>query len=106
MNKVVKAENEKVAAMTATETQADGSAPGIEGIKQARILNAQGEAQAIQLVNEAADRLLSSATPRMLASWRRSRKPSRRKRHPRAIFELINVIGNSLVAPVAPKPVP
>lgn len=63
MNKVVKAENEKVAAIdfaTATETQADGARRAeikkAEGIKQAKILEAQGEAQAIQLVNEAADK--------------------------------------------------
>ena len=63
MNKVVKAENEKVAAIdfaTATETQADGQRRAeikkAEGTKQARILEAQGEAQAIQLVNEAADK--------------------------------------------------
>ncbi len=63
MNKVVKAENEKVAAIdfaTATETQADGQRRAeikkAEGIKQAKILEAEGEAQAIQLVNEAADK--------------------------------------------------
>ena len=63
MNKVVKAENEKIAAIdfaTATETTADGQRRAeikkAEGIKQARILEAQGEAQAIQLVNEAADK--------------------------------------------------
>ena len=63
MNKVVKAENEKVAAVdfaTAVETQADGQRRAeikkAEGTKQARILAAQGEAQAIQLVNEAADK--------------------------------------------------
>jgi regulator of protease activity HflC (stomatin/prohibitin superfamily) len=63
MNKVVKAENEKVAAVdfaTATETQADGlrraAIKKAEGTKQARILEAEGEAQAIQLVNEAADK--------------------------------------------------
>jgi regulator of protease activity HflC (stomatin/prohibitin superfamily) len=63
MNKVVKAENEKVAAVdfaTATETIADGARRAqikkAEGIKQAKILEAQGEAQAIQLVNEAADK--------------------------------------------------
>jgi len=61
MNKVVKAENEKVAAVdfaTATETAADGQKRGeikkAEGIKQARILEAEGEAEAIKLVNEAA----------------------------------------------------
>ena len=62
MNKVVKAENEKVAAIdfaTAAETQADGikrsEIKKAEGIKQAKILAAEGEAQAIKLVNEAAD---------------------------------------------------
>jgi regulator of protease activity HflC (stomatin/prohibitin superfamily) len=62
MNKVVKAENEKVAAIdfaTATETVADGAKRAeikkAEGIKQAKILAAEGEAAAIQLVNEAAE---------------------------------------------------
>jgi regulator of protease activity HflC (stomatin/prohibitin superfamily) len=62
MNKVVKAENEKVAALdfaTATETQADGNRraaiKAAEGQKQAAILRAEGEAQAIRLVNEAAN---------------------------------------------------
>jgi regulator of protease activity HflC (stomatin/prohibitin superfamily) len=63
MNKVVKAENEKIAAIdfaTATETMADGarrsSIKQAEGIRQSKILEAEGEAQAIKLVNEAADR--------------------------------------------------
>ena len=62
MNKVVKAENEKIAAIdfaTAAETNADGikraEIKKAEGIKQAKILEAEGEAQAIQLVNEAAE---------------------------------------------------
>jgi len=62
MNKVVKAENEKIAAIdyaTATETVADGQKRSeikkAEGIRQARILEAEGEAQAIKLVNEAAN---------------------------------------------------
>lgn len=62
MNKIVKAENEKIAAIdyaTATETKADGEKRAeirkAEGIKQAAILRAEGEAQAIQLVNEAAE---------------------------------------------------
>jgi regulator of protease activity HflC (stomatin/prohibitin superfamily) len=61
MNKVVKAENEKIAAVdfaTATETQADGakrsSIKEAEGVKAAKILEAEGEAEAIRLVNEAA----------------------------------------------------
>ena len=73
MNKVVKASNERVAAIdfaTARETQADGErraaikvAEGqrqsailqAEGQRQAKVLVAEGEAQAIKLVNEAAD---------------------------------------------------
>jgi len=62
MNKVVKAENEKIAAIdfaTAAETNADGikraEIKKAEGIKQAKILEAEGEAQAIKLVNEAAE---------------------------------------------------
>jgi regulator of protease activity HflC (stomatin/prohibitin superfamily) len=62
MNKVVKAENEKIAAIdsaTAAETVADGvkraKIKEAEGYKQAKILHAEGEAEAIKLVNEAAD---------------------------------------------------
>jgi regulator of protease activity HflC (stomatin/prohibitin superfamily) len=63
MNKVVKAENEKIAAIdmaTAAETVADGIKRGkikeAEGYKQSKILHAEGEAEAIKLVNEAADK--------------------------------------------------
>ena len=63
MNKVVKAENEKIAAIdyaTATETAADGERRAqikrAEGLKQARVLQAQGESEAIKLVNEAAEK--------------------------------------------------
>jgi len=63
MNKIVKAENEKLSAIdfaTAAETTADGEKRAAikkaEGIKQARILEAEGEAEAIQLVNEAANK--------------------------------------------------
>lgn len=63
MNKVVKAENEKIAAIdsaTAAETVADGikraKIKEAEGYKQAKILHAEGEAEAIKLVNEAADK--------------------------------------------------
>lgn len=62
MNKVVKAENEMIAAVdfaTAAETNADGvkraEIKKAEGIRQAKILEAEGEAQAIKLVNEAAE---------------------------------------------------
>ncbi len=63
MNKVVKAENEKIAAIdsaTAAETVADGikraKIKEAEGSKRAKILHAEGEAEAIKLVNEAADK--------------------------------------------------
>jgi len=74
MNKVVKAEQEKIAARdaaTATETAADGDKRAeikrAEGVKQGLILSAEGEAEAlitvaraqadkIKLVNEAADK--------------------------------------------------
>ncbi len=63
MNKIVKAENEKIAAVdfaTAAETTADGvkraEIKKAEGVRQARILHAEGEAEAIRLVNEAADK--------------------------------------------------
>jgi regulator of protease activity HflC (stomatin/prohibitin superfamily) len=63
MNKVVKAENEKIAAIdsaTAAETVADGvkraKIKEAEGYKRAKVLHAEGEAEAIKLVNEAADK--------------------------------------------------
>ena len=62
MNKVVKAENEKIAAIdfaTAAETTADGlkraEIKKAEGVRQSKILQAEGEAQAIKLINEAAN---------------------------------------------------
>ena len=63
MNKIVKAENEKLAAVdyaTAAETAADGekrsSIKQAEGVKRSQILKAEGEAEAIKLVNEAANK--------------------------------------------------
>jgi regulator of protease activity HflC (stomatin/prohibitin superfamily) len=63
MNKVVKALNEKIAAIdfaTATETNADGQRRAAikqaEGIRQATILEAEGKAEAIRLVNESANK--------------------------------------------------
>jgi len=63
MNKIVKAENEKMAAIdyaTAVETRADGEKRAeikkAEGSRTAKILEAEGEAQAIALVNEAAEK--------------------------------------------------
>ncbi len=62
MNKIVKAENEKIAAIdfaTAAETSADGEKRAAikkaEGVKQSQILEAEGESEAIRLVNEAAN---------------------------------------------------
>ena len=61
MNKVVKAENEKIAAKDyalARQTEADGvrmaTIKEAEGIREAKILEAQGQAEAIKLVNESA----------------------------------------------------
>lgn len=63
MNKIVKAENEKIAAIdyaTAAETAADGekraSIKKAQGVREARILESQGEAEAIRLVHEAANK--------------------------------------------------
>jgi regulator of protease activity HflC (stomatin/prohibitin superfamily) len=63
MNKVVKAENEKIAAIdsaTAAETVADGikraKIKEAEGFRQSKILHAEGEAEAIKLINEAAEK--------------------------------------------------
>lgn len=63
MNKVVKAENEKIASLDfadAIERGADGTKRAeikkAEGIRQAKILAAEGEAEAIRLVNEAANK--------------------------------------------------
>src|SRR3989338_8694530 len=63
MNKVVKAENEKIAAKDfalAKQTEADGlrmaSIKEAEGSRQAKILEAQGQAEAIKLVNESAEK--------------------------------------------------
>jgi len=113
MNKVVKAENEKVAAIdfaTATETQADGQRRAeikkAEGIKQARILSAEGEAQAIQLVNEAADRYFvgNAQVLRKLEAVERSLAQNAKVVVP-GNAELVNVIGELAgVVPLAPRP--
>jgi regulator of protease activity HflC (stomatin/prohibitin superfamily) len=101
MNKVVKAENEKVAAIdfaTATETQADGQRRAeikkAEGIKQARILAAEGEAQAIKLVNEAADEYFvgNAQVLRKLEAVERALAQNAKVVVP-VDTELINVIG-------------
>jgi regulator of protease activity HflC (stomatin/prohibitin superfamily) len=101
MNKVVKAENEKIAAIdfaTAAETQADGlkrsEIKKAEGIKQARILQAQGEAEAICLVNEAADKYFigNAQVLRKLEAVEKSLAHNAKIVVP-AGTELVNVIG-------------
>ena len=101
MNKVVKAENEKIAAIdfaTAAETNADGlkraEIKKAEGIKQARILEAEGEAQAIKLVNEAAEAYFvgNAQILRKLEATETSLKNNAKIVVP-TDTELINVIG-------------
>ena len=112
MNKVVKAENEKVAAIdfaTAVETQADGQRRAeikkAEGIKQARILQAEGEAQAIQLVNEAADKFFvgNAQILRRLEATEKALSQNAKVVVP-VDSQLINVIGE--LAGLAPLPKP
>lgn len=101
MNKVVKAENEKIAAKDfalARETEADGermaSIKEAEGFKQARILEAQGKAQAIKLVNEAADKYFVGNAQKLkqLETVAQSLKDNAKIVLP-SNSELINVIG-------------
>ncbi len=101
MNKVVKAENEKIAAIdyaTATETVADGQKRAeikkAEGIKQARILEAEGEALAIKLVNEAANQYFvgNAQILRKLEAVEKALKDNTKVVVP-AGAELVNVIG-------------
>ncbi|OPX83773.1 MAG: FtsH protease regulator HflC [Pelotomaculum sp. PtaB.Bin104] len=101
MNKVVKAENEKIAAIdfaTAAETTADGikraEIKKAEGVKQAKILAAEGEAQAIQLVNEAADKYFrgNAQLLRKLEAVETALKENTKVIVP-AEAELVNVIG-------------
>lgn len=112
MNKVVKAENEKVAAIdfaTAAETTADGvkraEIKKAEGIKQAKILEAEGEAQAIKLVNEAADMYFTGNAQllRKLQATETALKNNAKIVVP-STSELINVIGEmSGVLPIVDK---
>jgi len=101
MNKVVKAENEKIAAIdfaTAAETTADGikraEIKKAEGIRQAKILAAEGDAQAIRLVNEAADMYFvgNAQLLRKLQTVETSLKSNAKVVIP-AGSELVNVIG-------------
>jgi regulator of protease activity HflC (stomatin/prohibitin superfamily) len=101
MNKVVKAENEKIAAIdyaTAAETVADGvkraSIKEAEGYKRSKILHAEGEAEAIKLVNEAADKFFigNAQLLKKLETVESSLKSNAKIVIP-AGTELVNVIG-------------
>jgi regulator of protease activity HflC (stomatin/prohibitin superfamily) len=101
MNKVVKAENEKVAALdfaNAVERQADGEKRSeikkAEGIKQAKILAAEGEAEAIKLVNEAANKYFvgNAQLLRTLEAVENALRDNAKIVIP-ADAELVNVIG-------------
>jgi regulator of protease activity HflC (stomatin/prohibitin superfamily) len=110
MNKVVKAENEKIAAIdfaTAAETTADGvkraKIKEAEGYKQSKILHAEGEAEAIKLVNEAADKYFigNAQLLRKLEATENSLQQNAKIVIPTG-SELVNVIGE--LAGVLPLP--
>lgn len=101
MNKVVKAENEKVAALdfaNAMEREADGQKRAeikkAEGIRQAKILAAEGEAEAIRLVNDAANRYFigNAQLLRKLEAMENSLKNNAKIVVPTG-SEIVNVIG-------------
>jgi regulator of protease activity HflC (stomatin/prohibitin superfamily) len=101
MNKVVKAENEKIAAIdfaSARETVADGEKRAkikeAEGFKQSKILTAEGEAEAIRLVNEAADKYFigNAQILRKLQAMEASLKDNAKVVVPTGA-ELVNIIG-------------
>jgi regulator of protease activity HflC (stomatin/prohibitin superfamily) len=98
---VVKAENEKIAALdyaNAKEREADGlkraEIKKAEGIRQGRILAAEGEAEAIRLVNEAANRYFvgNAQILRKLEAVENSLKDNAKIVVP-SDSELVNVIG-------------
>ncbi len=102
MNKVVKAENEKIAAIdyaTAAETVADGvkraKIKEAEGYKRAKVLHAEGEAEAIMLVNEAADKYFTGNAQllKKLETLEASLKTNAKIVIP-AGTELVNIIGD------------
>lgn len=102
MNKIVKAENEKIAAVdyaTAAETTADGEKRAqikkAEGVKQGRILEAEGQAEAIRLVNEAAEKYFvgNAQVLRKLEAVEKSLQGNAKVVIP-SNTELVNVIGD------------
>lgn len=112
MNKVVKAENEKIAAIdfaTAQETMADGSRraaiKAADGVKQARIMQAEGESQAIKLVNEAANQYFigNAQLLRKLEMVEKALQNNAKIVVP-ANTDLVNVIGDMAgIAPILKK---
>jgi len=111
MNKVVKAENEKIAALdyaNAVERQADGEKRSeikkAEGVKRAKILAAEGEAEAIRLVNEAANTYFvgNAQLLRKLEATELSLRDNAKIVIPTG-SELINVIGD--LAGTMPVPI-
>ena len=113
MNKIVKAENEKIAAVdfaTAAETTADGlkraEIKKAEGIRQARILQAEGEAEAIRLVNEAAEKyFIGNAQILKRLETAQAALENNTKVVVPADTELVNVIGELAgVLPMRKKP--
>jgi regulator of protease activity HflC (stomatin/prohibitin superfamily) len=102
MNKIVKAENEKIAAIdfaTAVETSADGQKRAVikkaEGIRQTRILQAEGEAFAIRFVNESANKYFigNAQLLKRLETVQHALKNNSKIIVP-ANSELVNVIGD------------
>jgi len=113
MNKIVKAENEKIAAVdyaTAAETKADGEKRAeirrAEGVKQGQILRAEGEAQAIALVNEAAEKYFigNAQILRKIQALETSLKDNAKIVVP-AGADLVNVLGDMAgIIPIRDKP--
>ncbi|MEI7724015.1 MAG: SPFH domain-containing protein [Bacteroidota bacterium] len=113
MNKIVKAENEKIAAVdyaTAAETKADGEKRAeirrAEGVKQGQILRAEGEAQAIALVNEAAEKYFigNAQVLRKIQALETSLKDNSKIVVP-AGADLVNVLGDMAgIIPIRDKP--
>jgi regulator of protease activity HflC (stomatin/prohibitin superfamily) len=110
MNKVVKAENEKIAAIdsaTAAETVADGvkraKIKEAEGYKQSKILHAEGDAEAIKLVNQAADKYFvgNAQLLRKLEALEASLEKNAKIVIPTGT-ELVNIIGE--MAGIIPLP--
>jgi regulator of protease activity HflC (stomatin/prohibitin superfamily) len=112
MNKVVKAENEKIAAIdyaTARETVADGEKRAkikeAEGVRQSKILQAEGEAEAIRLVNESAEKYFigNAQVLRKLQALETALKENSKIVVP-GDADLVNVIGEMAgIVPVGKK---